>query len=107
MISIYNRLSWGNHLSRSSQHAILASQTIGELYDVIPCPSNEIPCEVVGDEDGELRGYNSDELAPPPHRGAVVCIEGVAYGDGQAEEDYSESVIPPFLSLVRGVLMIP
>ena len=81
---------------------MLASQTIGDLYDVIPCPSNEIPDELHreeeeerdgdgdGDGDGEIVGYNSDEL--PPHRGAVVCIEGVAYGDGQEEEDYSESV---------------
>ncbi|KAL5523658.1 hypothetical protein ACEPAG_7831 [Sanghuangporus baumii] len=92
IISIYNRLSWGNHLSRSSQHAVLASQTIGDLYDVIPCPSNEIPHELRTEEgDGEIVGYNSDEL--PPHRGAVACIEGVAYGDGQAEEDYSDKLV--------------
>ncbi|KAL5528536.1 hypothetical protein ACEPAF_7672 [Sanghuangporus sanghuang] len=92
IISIYNRLSWGNHLSRSSQHAVLASQTIGDLYDVIPCPSNEIPHELRTEEgDGDIVGYNSDEL--PPHRGAVVCIEGVAFGDGQVEDDYSVKLV--------------
>ena len=84
-MSVYTRLSWGNHLSRSSQHAVLASQTIGDLYDAIPCPSNEIPSEIT--ENGEVTGYNLEEV--PVHRGAVVRIEGVAYGDGQSEEDYS------------------
>lgn len=87
---MYNRLSWGNHLSRSSQHAVLASQTIGDLYDILPCSSNEIPSEIT--EDAEVVGYKHEET--PSHRGAVVCIEGVAYGDGQADEDYSESVVP-------------
>ncbi|KAL5507382.1 hypothetical protein ACEPAH_6838 [Sanghuangporus vaninii] len=92
IISIYNRLSWGNHLSRSSQHAVLASQTIGDLYDVIPCPSNEIPHDLRTKEgDGDIVGYNSDGLSP--HRGAVVCIEGVAYGDGQVEDDYSVKLV--------------
>ncbi|EJD02827.1 uncharacterized protein FOMMEDRAFT_156180 [Fomitiporia mediterranea MF3/22] len=84
VISIYNRLSWGNHLSRSSQHVVLASQTLGDLYDVIPCPSNEIPSE---DDD------NSADFVSPPHRGAVVCIEGVVYGDGMAEVDYSDKLL--------------
>ncbi|KAH8119066.1 snRNA-activating protein of 50kDa MW C terminal-domain-containing protein [Phellopilus nigrolimitatus] len=92
IVSVYNRLSWGNHLSCSSQHAVLASQTIGDLYEVIPCPSNEIPPEKR--HNGKTIGYEDDE--PPPHSGCVVCIEGIAYGDGQSEEDYSDKLIKQF-----------
>lgn len=87
-VSTYSRLSWGNHLARSFQHAVLSSQTLGDLYEALPCPSNEIPFEKSGD--GTIFEYSEDEA--PPHKGGVVCIEDVAYGDGQSEEDYSESV---------------
>lgn len=86
-ISTYSRLSWGNHLSRSYQHAVLGSQNLGDLYEALPCLSNEIPSEK--SPDGSNHGYSEDEV--PPHKGGVFCIEGVAYGDGQSEEDYSES----------------
>lgn len=68
---------------------MLSSQTIGDLYDVILCSSNELLSEITRED--ETIGYNSDEIAL--HRGAVICIEDVAHGDGQSEEDYSESVL--------------
>ena len=67
---------------------MLASQTIGDLYDVIPCVSNELPDEfehTAGSQD-----LNAEKDAVPVHRGSVICIEDIAYGDGQTEEDYSE-----------------
>ncbi|KAI5120344.1 hypothetical protein M0805_009419 [Coniferiporia weirii] len=96
IVSVYNRLSWGNYLSCSSQHAVLSSQTIGDLYDVIPCPSNEIPSEKI--VNGETVGY---ENQTPSHRGCVMCIEDIAYGDGQSEEDYSDKLIQQ-LELIPG-----
>lgn len=86
-MSIYNRPPWSPLLCRSSQHVVLSSQTLGDLYDTIPCTSNELPSEII--VDGKVTGY-SDET--PSHRGAVICIEGVVHGDGQSEEDYSECV---------------
>lgn len=47
--------------------------------------------EEILDEDGQLIGYN-DDVGKYVSSGCVICIEGVAYGDGQSEEDYSESV---------------
>lgn len=85
-VAVHDRLSWGNHLSRSSQHAVLASQTLGDLYEAIPCLSNEIPLEKI-DEDR----FVAYEDKKSEHRGGVICIEGTAFGDGQSEEDYSES----------------
>jgi snRNA-activating protein complex subunit 3 len=78
-VSVYNRLAWSyNFVYRSSQHAVLSSNTLGELYSVIPCPSNELPDERTVDE--KFVGYESG----PPKRpdGCVVVIEGTAYGDG-------------------------
>ena len=85
-ITIYDRLSWGNHISRSSQHVVLASQTLRDLYDVIPCISKELPDEKIVDD--EIVGYEVQPVSQD--RGCVFCIEDIAYGDGQNEEDYSE-----------------
>lgn len=57
------------------------------MFDVIPCTSNEIPEEIV--EDGRVVGYEKGS-ARTESSGHVMCVEGVAYGDGQSEEDYAE-----------------
>lgn len=99
-LSVYNRLSWGSALNRSSQHAVLSSETIGDFVETIPCSSNETPAEDT-DAGGEIVRYCS--VGMPPQRGSVVCIEGTAYGDGLSERDYAVYVIilsttTPFLS---------
>ena len=90
IISIHTHIRWSySFTTRTSQHALLTSQTLGDLYESIPCTSNEMPEEIL-DEDGQLIGYRDD--GKYVSSGCVICIEGVAYGDGQSEEDYSESV---------------
>lgn len=88
VISTYNRLTWGNYIARTYQHAVLGSQTIGDLYEAMPCPAIEIPPEIEAAD--TLACYKDGEIAP--HKGAVICLEGICYGDGQSEEDYSQSV---------------
>jgi len=81
--TVHNRLSWGhNLLARSSQHALCASQTLGDLFEVIPCTSNEIPNEQI--VDGEIVGYETP-TAVNAGGGCVICVEGKAYGDGMSE----------------------
>jgi snRNA-activating protein complex subunit 3 len=80
-----------NYFTKTSQHAILSSQTVGDMFEVIPCTSNEIPSETV-DADSALTGFAPLDPSQPTFSGCVVCIEGVAYGDGQSDEDYSEYV---------------
>jgi snRNA-activating protein complex subunit 3 len=88
------------------------------MFEAIPCVAHEIPTPIVQDnedhhgndeeheeegshEGGQLIGYKPIDPANPTFPGAVVCIEGLAYGDGQDEEDYSELVGPSlYLSLV-------
>ena len=85
--TVYNTLAWGHRLlSRSSQHVLLASQSLGDLFDAIPCASHEMPEDYV-DGDGNSKWK---EPAIRESTGAVLCIENVAYGDGQSERDYSE-----------------
>ena len=83
-VTVYDRLTWGHKLiSRSSQHVFLSSHTLGDMFDSIPCPSNEMPqCQA--------DGTWSDGIA---NTGAVILLEDTAYGDGQSEHDYSESVV--------------
>lgn len=73
-------------VARSSQHAALSSQSLGDLVNCIPCISNEMPVEVF--EDDELVGYDPSTTYKSP--GAVVLIEGVLYGDDKGEEDYAK-----------------
>ena len=88
-VSVYNRLTWSyNFVYRSSQHVVLSSNTLGELYNVIPCPSKELPDEST--VDGLLVGYESGPSKYPS--GYVVVIEGTAYGDGLTENDYARYV---------------
>ncbi|KIM91888.1 hypothetical protein PILCRDRAFT_809875 [Piloderma croceum F 1598] len=96
-LTVYNRLSWGhNLLSRSSQHALLASQTLGDLFEAIPCTSNEIPEERM--VNGEIVGYETPTAESPEtgSSGCVICIEGKAYGDGISENDYADKLIAHF-----------
>jgi snRNA-activating protein complex subunit 3 len=87
-VTVHNKLSWRQtHVSRSSRHAILSSQTLGDLFEAIPCPSNEVTQEIL--DDGRVTGYHSEV---PTHPGCVMCIEGLAYGDGESELDYAEYV---------------
>ncbi|KAF8482904.1 snRNA-activating protein of 50kDa MW C terminal-domain-containing protein, partial [Russula ochroleuca] len=89
MVSVYNRLTWSyNFVYRSSQHAVLSSNTLAELHNVIPCPSNELPDESTAD--GTFVGYESGPSKHPS--GCVVVIEGTAYGDGLTENDYARYV---------------
>ncbi|KAF8639528.1 hypothetical protein AX17_001433 [Amanita inopinata Kibby_2008] len=86
--SVYRRVTWNSNLvSRISQHALLSSQTLGQLFDIIPCPSKEIPREII--QDGDVVGYVPDEPSDN-NRGCVICIDGYAYGDGQSGGDYAE-----------------
>lgn len=87
-VTVHNRLAWSqNMLSRSSQHALLAFQTLGDLFETIQCVSNEIPEDQLSD--GEFIGYHSSRKAHGSS-GCVITIEGRAYGDGMCEFDYAE-----------------
>ena len=68
-----------------SQHALLCSQTLGQLFDVIPCSSKETPQEII--QDGTVVGYVSNDTTT--NSGCVICIEGCAYGDGYGDDDYA------------------
>ena len=88
-VSVHNRISWNpGYLTRSSQHTVLSCQTLGDLFNAIPCTSNELPDEIIDDE--RVVGYENIQLTNS--KGCVMCIEGIAYGDGQSETDYAEFV---------------
>ncbi|KAK1218806.1 hypothetical protein PQX77_018483 [Marasmius sp. AFHP31] len=89
--SVYNKLPWRpSFVSRSSQHCILSSQTLGDLFEAIPCPSNELPAEK--HEDSRVIGYDTNKRMEGSH-GTVICINGLAYGDGMSETDYASKLL--------------
>ena len=88
-VTVYHRLPYrSTAVARSSRHALLSSQNLGELVNCIPCTSNEMPEEVY--QDGELVGYDPNTIHKNP--GVVVFVEGVLYDDGQDEQDYARCV---------------
>ena len=89
-MTVYHRLPYrSTAVARSSRHAALSSQSLGDLVNCIPCVSNEIPEEVY--EDDELVGY--DPNAIHENSGAVVLIEGVLHGEDQGEQDYAKCAV--------------
>lgn len=92
-VTIYSRPPYKpGSLAKNSQHALLSSQSLGDLFETIPCTSNEIPKETYDGD--EMLGYELGENTTPAESvGCVICIEGLAYGDGQSEEDYAEYAI--------------
>lgn len=80
---------------RASQHVLLSSQSLGDLFDAIPCTSKEIPAEIL-DEAGVFMGYkvseDEDSGALGSSLGAAVCIEGVLYAEDESQVDYAEYV---------------
>lgn len=90
LYTVFNGVSWKKGaLARHSQHVVLASQTLGDLFEIIACSSNEMPHEVTETQNGESRVVGF-EASGPDSGGACICIEGVAYGDGMSAHDYSE-----------------
>ncbi|KAJ6625463.1 hypothetical protein B0H10DRAFT_2001437 [Mycena sp. CBHHK59/15] len=80
-LTVHNKLSWRqSHVSRLSTHSVLSSQTLGDLF--------ELTEEIL--DNGRVTGYQDAVLAPP---GCVICIEGLAYGDGESEFDYAEAPV--------------
>ncbi|KAH9832186.1 snRNA-activating protein of 50kDa MW C terminal-domain-containing protein [Rhodofomes roseus] len=96
-VTIYNKLSWGHRqLLRLSQHVLLSSQTLGDLYNVIPCESdynNQDAGNEPSQGSGEESTPNSADTAREGHSGAVMCIDNTLYGDGRAPEDCAEKVL--------------
>lgn len=102
-VTIYNKLPWGHRqLLRLSQHVLLSSQTLGDLFKVIPCQSEAIfhgPGNVLTQDSGETP--NGTDTSRESGAGAVMCIDGTLYGDGQVLGDYAEFVTstPPIHSV--------
>lgn len=88
--TVYNRIPYlPSCLTRSSQHAVLSSQTLDDLLRAIPCASNNMPTEEL-DAAGDVSGYTLDDQGRDQHSGCLFYIEGLVYGDGRENIDYSE-----------------
>ncbi|KAJ3936537.1 MAG: snRNA-activating protein of 50kDa MW C terminal-domain-containing protein [Lentinula lateritia] len=77
-------------LSKNSQHVLMASQTLGDLFEVMPCVSNEYPEEIV--EDDKVIGYKETN-GMNGSSGCVIVINDLAYGDALNEEDYADKLV--------------
>lgn len=93
-VTIHNRLSWSHgYLSRASQHALLASQTLGDLFRAVLCVSNEFPQD---DPEVDSASTSTQDQPRTSSAGGLICIEGQAYSS-QSEPCYAESVISSFI----------
>lgn len=83
ILTVYSRVPWmPSNISRISQHALLSSQTLEDLYGVIPCASNELQSETTGPDNTVTYGPGSSGSE------GIICIEGLAYDNGR---DYCAS----------------
>lgn len=88
IVSVYDRVPWGpSYVSRSSQHALLCSQTLHDLYNLIPCISKQLPADVPMQDQSRC----------------VICIEGEAFSYHNQGEDYAEYRAPFLLSPVTNL----
>ncbi|KAG2119589.1 snRNA-activating protein of 50kDa MW C terminal-domain-containing protein [Suillus discolor] len=91
-LTVYNRISYlPSFLTRSSQHAVLSTQTLGDLLRILPCASSDMPVEEL-DAEGDVSGYNITNQTGE-HAGCLFCIEDLIYGDGRTTADYAEKLI--------------
>jgi snRNA-activating protein complex subunit 3 len=90
-LTVYNRITYlPSCLTRSSQHAVLSTQTLGDLLRVLPCASSNMPQEEL-DAEGDLSGYNVADQTRE-HAGCLFAIEDLIYGDRRETADYAEYV---------------
>ncbi|KDR75220.1 hypothetical protein GALMADRAFT_69439, partial [Galerina marginata CBS 339.88] len=82
-ISVYDKVAWSpSYVTCSSQHLLLSSQTLHDLYDAIPCKSKNLP----------------HDASPPAGSHSVICIEGVAYSNGISNSAFSKKKPTPIVS---------
>jgi len=65
---------------RDAVLAFLSSQSLADVFDAVPCPSKDIPLEVV--ESGAVNGFDMDKRFVA--NGGIV-INGIAYGSSTGE----------------------
>ncbi|EIW83123.1 hypothetical protein CONPUDRAFT_101736 [Coniophora puteana RWD-64-598 SS2] len=86
-VTVHNCVSWAHSiLTRSSQHVVLSSQTLADLIEVVPCPSKKLLYDQDTIDSSSGPSIQHDE-------GCLVCIEGLAYGDGREEDEYAANLI--------------
>lgn len=91
-LTVYNRVPWvRSYLVRMSQHVVLASQTLGDFIESIPCDSSGMPVEKVNSE-GDVTEYSFDTHSPDAESGRLLLIEGLVYSDGRSGMDYAEKL---------------
>lgn len=83
-------------LRPSSQHIILSHQTLGDIWDNLPCDRKVLPVKSVTseEEDDGDSATTTYQMPEAGNQGAVICVEDIVYGDGLSTSDYSEYVSP-------------
>ena len=91
-VTLYDRPSWsGGTVTRASQYALLSSQTLGHIFDLLACPSNELAVSNMN----PIPPGEEQPQAVSSADGCVICINGIAYDDGSPVK-YAEYTFPAF-----------
>ena len=70
-----------------SQHITHSNQTLGDIWDNLPCDHRALPVEAHVYQ--TLTEYGVDEAS---FNGGAICVEEIVYGDGLDTPDYGRSV---------------
>lgn len=83
--TVFDKVPWSPcYVSRLSQHAFLSSQTLQDVCRAIPC--TPYATGVASDSSSPVQNYGIED---DRGSGCIICIEGLAYGDG-GEDDYAQ-----------------
>jgi len=101
-VTLYDKLSWsGGIVTRASQCALLSSQTLGHIFDLLTCPSNELAVNNMNPiprNEEQLQAVTGTE-------GSVICINDIAYGDGSPAR-YADKLLLHLQTISKGSFSI-
>ncbi|KAF5393256.1 hypothetical protein D9757_000760 [Collybiopsis confluens] len=90
-ITAHSKVQWRTSIfNKTSQHVLEASQSLGDLFEAIPCVSNELPEEILASD--HVIGYK-ETCGMGGSSGCVILVDDLVYGDGLNEEDYADKVM--------------
>lgn len=85
-VTLYDKLSWGAGIvTRASQHALLSSQSLGHIFDLLRCPSDGLTMN-----SAQPISLSEEQLQPATNTdGCAICIDDIVYGD-DLQMNYAE-----------------
>lgn len=100
-VTLYDKLSWGAGIvTRASQHALLSSQSLGHIFDLLRCPSDGLTMN-----SAQPISLSEEQLQPATNTdGCAICIDDIVYGD-DLQMNYADKLLLHLQSISKASSM--